>query len=85
MVRTLVANGLGISLLTTRPARDVTYDGKRLVCKDLHGSLPTQSVALAYPPDEDQQPALTAAWAHAAAASFNRPGATPVQPLPSIE
>lgn len=76
MVRALVANGLGVSLLTTRPTRDVTYDGKRLVCKDLHGSPPTQSVVLAYPPDEDQQPALTGAWAQAVTGSFNRPGDT---------
>jgi DNA-binding transcriptional LysR family regulator len=81
MVRTLVANGLGVSLLTTRPTRDVTYDGKRLVCKDLHGSLPTQSVVLAYPPDEDQQPALTAAWAQATTASFNRSGDIPPPPV----
>ena len=39
MVRILVANGLGVSLLTTRLARDISYDGKRIACRDLHGTL----------------------------------------------
>jgi len=34
-----VANGLGVSLLTTRPSRDISYDGKCIACRDLHGSL----------------------------------------------
>jgi DNA-binding transcriptional LysR family regulator len=72
MVRTLVANGLGVSLLTTRPARDTGYDGKRIACRALHGSLQPQSVVLAYPADEDQQPALTQAFAQAVRASFSR-------------
>ncbi len=72
MVRTLVANGLGVSLLTTRPARDTGYDDKRIACRALHGSLQPQSVVLAYPADEDQQPALTQALAQAVHASFSR-------------
>lgn len=71
MVRTLVANGLGVSLLTTRPIRDTSYDGKRIVCRALHGSLPTQTVVLAYPMDPDQQPALAQALAQAVHASFS--------------
>jgi len=50
MVRSLVANGLGVSLLTTRPVRDQAYDGKRIACRRLRGQLALQSVALAYPP-----------------------------------
>ena len=72
MVRTLVANGLGVSLLTTRPARDTGYDGKRIACRALQGTLQPQSVVLAYPADEDQQPALTQALAQAVRASFSR-------------
>lgn len=49
MVRSLVANGLGVSLLTTRPARDWSYDGKRLACRRLRGPLAAQSVVLATP------------------------------------
>ncbi len=49
MVRALVANGLGVSLLTTRPARDWSYDGKRLACRRLRGPLTAQSVVMAYP------------------------------------
>ncbi|MDM0014353.1 LysR substrate-binding domain-containing protein [Variovorax sp. J22P168] len=51
MVRALVANGLGVSLLTTRPLRDHAYDGKRIACRRLRGQLALQSVVLAYPND----------------------------------
>lgn len=80
MVRTMVANGLGVSLLTTRPARDISYDGKRIACRDLHGSLLPQSVVLAYPLDDDQQPALTQAFARMVQACFARLGAGPASP-----
>ncbi|QNP59956.1 LysR substrate-binding domain-containing protein [Paenacidovorax monticola] len=49
MVRSLVANGLGVSLLTTRPVRDWSYDGKRLACRRLRGPLAAQAVVLATP------------------------------------
>ena len=61
MVRTLVANGLGVSILTTRPARDVGYDGKKLACRSLGGALRPQTVALASPVGGDPQPALSQA------------------------
>lgn len=47
MVRSLVAHGHGVSLLTTRPSRDVSYDGRRLVCKPLSGKVPPQRLVLA--------------------------------------
>ena len=72
MVRTLVANGLGVSLLTTRPARDMGYDGKRIACRELQGSLQPQTVTLAYPGEGDQQPALTQAFAQAVSDCFLR-------------
>lgn len=72
MVRALVANGLGVSLLTTRPARDLSYDGKRIACRSLQGALEDQPVVLAYPLDEDQQPALTLALAQVICASFTQ-------------
>ena len=72
MVRTLVANGLGVSLLTTRPARDISYDGKRLACRELQGNLQPQTVVLAYPFDDDQQPALTQAFTQTVNASFSK-------------
>ena len=72
MVRTLVANGLGVSLLTTRPARDTGYDGKHIACRALQGTLQPQSVVRAYPADEDQQPALAQAFVQAVRASFSR-------------
>ncbi|MFC5521116.1 LysR substrate-binding domain-containing protein [Polaromonas jejuensis] len=63
MVRAMVANGLGVSILTTRPARDISVDGKRIACRALQGALLTQSVVLAYPAEADQQPALTEVFA----------------------
>ncbi|AUA58847.1 HTH-type transcriptional regulator gltC [Achromobacter spanius] len=35
MVRGMVGQGFGFSLLVTRPISDRTYDGKRIVCKDI--------------------------------------------------
>ncbi len=48
MVRGLVANGLGYSLLGTRPAQDVAYDGRRLVTRPLAGDAPSSRVVLAH-------------------------------------
>lgn len=47
MVRSLVANGYGLSILTTRPAKDYSYDGKRIVCKPLSGAFPPQKIVFA--------------------------------------
>ncbi len=47
MVRSLVANGHGVSLLTTRPDQDSSYDGKPLACKPLKESFPSQKIVLA--------------------------------------
>jgi len=35
MVRGLVGQGFGFSILVTRPTADITYDGKPLVCMDI--------------------------------------------------
>ncbi|HEX9447635.1 MAG TPA: hypothetical protein VF920_06625, partial [Dongiaceae bacterium] len=45
----LVANGLGISVLVTRRAGDLSYDGKRVIRKPLTGSRVRQRVVLAWP------------------------------------
>jgi DNA-binding transcriptional LysR family regulator len=70
MIRTMVANGLGVSLLTTRPLRDVSYDGKRIACRALRGKLQAQSVVLAYPMEDEQQATLTEALAQTVRACF---------------
>lgn len=49
MLRSLVANGLGVGLLTTRPAVDKAHDGKRLACRRLSGPVAPQSVVLVSP------------------------------------
>jgi DNA-binding transcriptional LysR family regulator len=49
MVFGMVANGLGISVLVTRRAGDLAYDGKRVIRKPLTGSKVRQRVMLAWP------------------------------------
>lgn len=39
MVRGMVGQGFGFSLLVTRPHENVTYDGRRVVCRDLAESV----------------------------------------------
>lgn len=70
MVRGLVANGLGVSLLTTRPTHDRAYDGKRLAYRRLRGTLAQQSVALAYPAAVEFVSGLAGVFAQAAHADM---------------
>lgn len=47
MVRALVANGHGVSILVTRPAGDLAYDGSPLVCRPLRDAPAPQKIVLA--------------------------------------
>lgn len=47
MVRGLVANGAGVSILVTRPAGDLSYDGHGLVCRPLAERIVPQPIILA--------------------------------------
>lgn len=47
MVRSLVANGHGLSILVTRPSQDFSYDGKAILCRPLEGHIPAQKIVLA--------------------------------------
>lgn len=47
MVRGLVANGLGVSLLVTQPASNIAYDGQEVVCRPILEALPKQQLVLA--------------------------------------
>ena len=49
LLRSMVANGHGVSLLTTRPVVDRTHDGKRLLCKRIKGRVAKQSIVLSVP------------------------------------
>lgn len=60
MARSLVANGHGFSILTTRPAKDFSYDGKRIVCKPLSGNIPAQKLAFASSTEQRPTPAAEA-------------------------
>ena len=47
MVRGLVANGHGYSILNLRPHGDLSYDGAKLACRPLRDPLPPLSIVLA--------------------------------------
>lgn len=46
-VRSMVGNGVGYSILVTRPASDVTYDGRSVVCRPLADDAEPGRVVLA--------------------------------------
>ncbi len=46
--RALVARGFGVGIATTRPISDKTYDGARLVYREIDEALPKQSIVVAY-------------------------------------
>ena len=50
MVRGMVAHGLGYSLLSTKPASSMSYDGKALISRPLAGSPPASAVSLCHRP-----------------------------------
>ena len=49
LLRSMVSNGHGVSILTTRPVVDRTHDGKRLACKRIKGRLAKQAIVLCVP------------------------------------
>lgn len=49
MVRGMVANGHGVSLLTTRPAHDRAYDGRKLAIRPIAEMVVPQKLIAAYP------------------------------------
>ncbi|WP_459906112.1 LysR substrate-binding domain-containing protein [Caballeronia sp. HLA56] len=63
MVRSLVANGLGVSLLTTRPTVDRSQDGRRIACRRLHGRVTTQAIVIAQPAQNSFHSALAPPFA----------------------
>lgn len=74
MVRGLVANGLGVSLLTTRPVNDRSHDGKRIACRRLRGPLAVQAVVMAYPDPGGFRSPLAAPFGEVVQAGFEREG-----------
>lgn len=47
MVRGLVGQGLGFSILATRPASDLSYDGKKLITRSLIAKTPPSRIVMA--------------------------------------
>jgi DNA-binding transcriptional LysR family regulator len=48
MVRCMVGQELGFSVLVTRPCTDMTYDGKRLAHLDICDDMPSSNLVMAY-------------------------------------
>ncbi len=46
-VRGLVGHGLGYALLATKPANNMTYDGKALVARPLRDAVPASRIVIA--------------------------------------
>ncbi len=59
MVRSLVAHGHGLSILVTRPAGDLSYDGRRIICRPFDASIAPQRVVIAA--SKTQKPSRPAA------------------------
>ena len=72
MVRALVANGLGVSLLTTQPLHDRSPDGRRLAYRPLRDPVTPQVVALAYPASESFRGTLAPPLAEVVRQGFAR-------------
>lgn len=68
MVRSMAANGLGVSMLFTRPRHDLAHDGKPVACLPIRDDTPRQRLVAAYarnnPPTATAQAALAAIRAH---------------------
>lgn len=48
IARGMVAHGLGVSVLITRPASPLTYDGSSLVCRPISNELTPQKLVMAH-------------------------------------
>lgn len=48
MVRSMAANGLGVSMLFTRPRHDLAHDGKPVTCLPIRDETPRQRLVVAY-------------------------------------
>lgn len=64
MVRSLVGHGFGYALLTTKPASNMTYDGKALVTRSLAETIPPRRVVLARMTGGDLPPISAEFWKH---------------------
>ncbi len=60
MVRGMVGHGLGFSILATKPASNMTYDGRALVTRPLTGPQPGSRVVLAWRKEAELSSVATA-------------------------
>lgn len=64
MVRGMVAHGLGYSLLATKPASSMSYDGKSLVIRPVAERVPTSRLVIARKRNMEQDAANSAFFRH---------------------
>ncbi|MEM7123266.1 MAG: LysR substrate-binding domain-containing protein [Pseudomonadota bacterium] len=69
MVRGMVGHGLGYALLATKPASNMTYDGRALVARPLSGDAQASEIVLARKADTDLS-AIATAFIEACRAHF---------------
>jgi len=65
MVRSLVGHGFGYALLTTKPASNMTYDGKAIVTRPLAEDIPPRRIVLARAREIDLAPLSAKFWDYA--------------------
>lgn len=65
MVRGLVGNGLGYSILATKPASPMTYDGKALAIRPIIDAIPSSRLVLAEPVGRERSKVVETFLLHA--------------------
>jgi flavin reductase (DIM6/NTAB) family NADH-FMN oxidoreductase RutF/DNA-binding transcriptional LysR family regulator len=65
MVRGLVGNGLGYSILATKPASPMTYDGKALAIRPIMDAIPSSRLVLAEPAKRERSQVVETFLLHA--------------------
>ena len=83
MARGLVGHGLGYSILVTKPASDMTYDGHALVTRPLDRDVPASHVSLAYRRNSTRS-AVAEAFAVECRKYF-APAKAPHRPVPHVQ
>lgn len=73
MVRGMAANGLGVSMLFTRPRHDLAHDGKPVACRPIRDETPRQRLVAAYASTGPLTPTAQAALAVVRAHFADRP------------
>ena len=82
MVRCMVGQGLGFSVLVTRPRTDLTYDGRRVTQVNIRDDMPASTLVMAYLRNSQPTQATRLFMEHCRRADLCPP---PVDPEPMVD